>query len=290
MSVATMSSAYIIDVTDQSFDKDVIEKSKSTPVVVDFWAEWCGPCRMLGPILERLAAEYDGSFILAKVDVDQNQTLARQFHVQGIPAVKAFFNGRVVGEFTGAQPEPRVRDFLQGLMPSQTDALARQAYECEISNQLLKAEANYREVLEEKSDHYSAMLGLGRVLLKQGKIDVGVELLQQIPDGIPEQPAAEALIATAQFSSEAVDQNEAELRANITENSADVASHYTLACLLATQERFMEAMDEFLEVIRRNRSYKNDGARKAMLALFAIIGEDQEITQTYRRKLANALF
>lgn len=290
MSATTMTSSYIIDVTQQSFVGDVLEKSKTTPVVVDFWAEWCGPCRMLGPILERLAVEFDGAFILAKVDVDQNQALARQFQVQGIPAVKAFVNGRVVGEFTGAQPEPRVRDFLQSLVPSQADSLTQQAYECEISNQLLKAEANYREAVEEKSDHYTAMLGLGRVLLKQGKTEAGVELLEKIPAGVPEQPAAEALIATAQFSSEAVGQNEAELRAKITADPADVANRYTLACLLATQERFMEAMDEFLEVIRRNRPYKNDGARKAMLALFAIIGENQEISQTYRRKLANALF
>ncbi|MDM8531670.1 co-chaperone YbbN [Anaerolineales bacterium HSG25] len=290
MSETVSPSPYIIDVTDQSFTTDVLEKSKTVPVVVDFWAEWCGPCRALGPVLERLTSESKGAFILAKVDVDQNQQIAHQFHIQGIPAVKAFYNGQVVGEFTGAQPEPKVREFLQNLLPSQADAYAKQAYEWEVSGKLMMAEANYRGALEEDPKHLHAMVGLGRVLLQQGKTEEGITLLQRIPSGGQERQAADALIATAQFMSEATGQDEAALRANLNTAPNDVPTHYSLACLLATQENYQEAFDHFLEVIRRDRAYKDDAARKAMLALFTILGEGHDLSKSYRRKLANALF
>jgi putative thioredoxin len=288
--MSEMASPYIIDVTDQTFSDEVIEKSKTVPVVVDFWATWCAPCRMLGPVLEKLATEANGDFILAKIDVDRNQYAARQYHVQGIPAVKAFYDGRVINEFTGALPESQVRDFLETIKPSHADIYTKQGFEWEMSDQLLKAEASYRGALEEKRDHYPAMIGLGRMLLKQGKIEDGMELLQRVPKEVPERRVADTLIATSEFMQEANGQNEAELRAKITVDSADVPSRYALACLLASQERFIEAFDEFLEVVRRNRQHKEGGARKAMLALFTIIGEDEEITHTYRRRLANALF
>lgn len=290
MATTTMTSPYIIEVTEQTFAAEVLERSKTTPVVVDFWAAWCGPCRMLGPILERLAEEYQGKFILAKVDVDQNPRLSAQFRVQGIPAVKAFYNGRVAGEFTGAQPEPQVRKFIESLVPSQADLLARQAYDWEMSGQLAMAVTNYQAALAEKPDHYPAMIGLGRTLFKQGRVDEALELLEQVPEGLPERNVANALIATAEFRREAAGQTEPELRAKIEADPKDVPSRYTLASLLAAEERYPEAMDEFLEVVRRDRKYKDDGARKAMLALFTSIGEDQAITRQYRQKLANVLF
>ena len=283
-------STYVIDVTDQTFATDVLERSKTVPVVVDFWAAWCGPCRMLGPILENLADEFQGNFILAKVDVDQNQQVARQFQVQGIPAVKAFRDGQLVGEFTGAQPEPQVRKFLEGLVPSEADHLAKQAFEWEVNNQPAMAEENYRAAIAQKADHYPAKVGLGRVLLSQGEIEEATSILHSIPEGAKEKVVADALLAGAEFQKFANGHSEAELQAKIEADPNDVASHYALASLLATEQRFPDALEEFLEVIRRDRSYSDDGARKAMLAIFTIIGEDQSITKTYRQKLANALF
>ena len=280
----------IIDVNEQTFAAEVIERSKTTPVVVDFWAAWCGPCRMLSPTLEKLATEYNGAFVLAKVDVDQNQGLAMQYGVQGIPAVKAFANGRVVNEFTGAIPEPQVRQFIQQIIPSPADLYARQGYEWEAGGQLAMAVTNYQAALAEQSDHYPAMLGLGRVLMKQGRGAEALATLSQIPAGVPEYAAAAALVTLAQFQQEADGQTEPELRAKITADPGDVASRYTLGSLLAVQERYIEALTEFLEVVRRDRRYKDDAGRKAMLTLFTMMGDDDPVTRQYRQKLANALF
>jgi putative thioredoxin len=286
----TTTAAYVIDVTDQTFATDVLERSKTVPVVVDFWAAWCGPCRMLGPILERLANEYQGKFILAKIDVDQNPHTAMQFRVQGIPAVKAFRDGRLANEFTGALPEPQVRRFLEGLLPSEADLLVQKARAQETSGKLEQAEETYRTALDQKADHWTAQVGLGRTLLKLGRVDEGLSTLDNVPSGVAERTTADALIATAQFRHHAAGQSEAELRAKLEATPADVASRYALASLLAAEERYPEALDQFLEVVRRDRKHDDDGARKAMLALFTIIGEDQEITRSYRQKLANVLF
>jgi putative thioredoxin len=281
---------HVIEVTEQTFIRDVLERSQSVPVVVDFWAEWCGPCRMLSPILERLAAEYDGAFVLAKIDVDQNPGLSQQFGVQGIPAVKAFRNNQVVNEFTGALPEPQVRQFLETLVPSPADLLVDAGEAFEQQNQVERAIEKYKEALQLKIDHYGAMLKLGRAYLSNNQLDEAVSILERIPPGLPERMEADALLSRLRFQELARGRNEGDLRAEIEADPNDIASRYVLAGLLAQQGQHQAAMDEFLQVIQRDRRYDDDGARKAILAILTTLGNDHALTGPYRQKLANALF
>ncbi len=286
----TVLNSTIIDVNADTFNQDVIEQSHITPVVVDFWAAWCGPCRSLGPILEKVAQEYQGKFILAKVDVDQNQTLARQYGVQGIPAIKAFVEGEVVGEFTGAQPEAEVRGFIEKLIPSIADMYARQGYQWEMNDQLAMAVTNYEGALKEDPEHYPAMVGLGRSLMKLGKIDDSINWLSKVPQGTAAWRVADGLITTARFQHHAEGHTEEDLRAKIDENPHDLDSRFILACLLAVDQRLESALEEFLAVVQRNKQYQDGAARKAMLTIFTTIGDDHPITKRYQQLLARALF
>src|SRR5205085_6295295 len=157
--------AAVKDVAESAFDTDVLDRSRDVPVVVDFWAAWCGPCKQLGPVLERLAGEAAGSWVLAKVDVDANPGLAEVFGIQGIPAVRAFQDGREVAEFTGALPEPAVREWLGRLGPSPADVAYTEGEELERTGRLDEAAARYRHALAEAPAHTAAATALTRVEL-----------------------------------------------------------------------------------------------------------------------------
>src|SRR5215213_8776107 len=160
-------SPFIFDVSEAEFEEKVLARSHEVPVVVDFWAPWCGPCRTLGPILERLAAEAQGAFVLAKINVDNNPRLSAAYKVQGIPAVKAFRNGSMVDEFSGALPESRVRDWLKRLIPAPLDQLAEVAAALEAHDPQAAA-ARYREALALDANHPASLLGLGQLLIADG--------------------------------------------------------------------------------------------------------------------------
>ena len=188
----------VIEVNEETFDVDVIEQSNQIPVVVDFWAPWCGPCRMLGPTLEKLANSTEHNFILAKVNVDNNPNISRRFQVQGIPAVKAFIDGEVVDEFVGALPEPRVKEFVSKLTPSELDSLLADANSSLVTRQWADAEVAYRNILIDFPDHQLAMLNLATTLLAQGQGCNAIGYLQDVKDGA-ELGKAERLLPLANF-------------------------------------------------------------------------------------------
>src|SRR5262245_36086478 len=178
-----MAAPFQIDVGDADFEREVLEKSRERPVVVDFWAAWCGPCRALGPILERLAKEHAGAFVLAKLDVDRAPATAERYGVRRIPPVLALEDGAPVAELTGAQPEPVVRQFLARVLPSEADRLAAEGAELAAGGHENAAEARFRSALERDVRHAGALLGLARVLGARGEREVALELLSRIVAG-----------------------------------------------------------------------------------------------------------
>lgn len=281
----------VIEVTDRDFGQKVIEQSRTVPVVVDFWAPWCGPCRMIGPILERLANEANGAWVLAKLNVDNNQQTAARYGIQGIPAVKGFRDGKVAAEFVGAVPEPQVRRFLQQLLPGKADGAVRQGLQAEATGNLKQAEATYREALREDAAHPVALLGLGRVLFQQDSYDEALATLQRIPAGRPERSEADGWIAKISFRQQAaLSGGEIEARRKLAANPNDLDARLALASALAAKGSYREALEGLLEVVRRDRGAYRDQARRSMLSIFALLGDGHELTQEYRPQLAMLLF
>lgn len=262
---------------------------------IDFWAAWCGPCRMLSPTLEKLAREFNGAFVLAKVDTDQNQRLAQQYRIQGIPAVKAFRNGQVVSEFVGAQPEPRVRDFLRAILPSEADQLAARGAAAEGRQDLVAAAAAYQQALEKQPDQPLALLGLGRVALAEGRFDEAIEYFSQVPPASPQGEDARQLIVQTRVRAEsaALGQEEDLLAAQAAAavgSPAWLDAQIALGKLRIAQGQHAAGLELLLEAVRMDRTYQDGAARKAMVDVFALLGDQDPLTSTYRRRLSSILF
>ena len=275
-----MASENIINVSESDFEYQVLVYSEQAPVVVDFWAEWCIPCKTLGPILERLADEAQGNFRLAKVDVDQNPNLAMHYAIRSIPAVKAFRNGRVVSEFVGLQPEPKLRQFIRSIAPSPADL------DLEKGNSMLQlqkwseAELAFEHALEINPEDASGLLGLAKSLLAQ---DYPLEALNILRDFPPsrEYKSAEALLPLAN-ALERVHQ-----RDYLSDEPLEAAYNHSLR--LIQKGNFPAAMDGLLDVLRQDKRYRNGEARLVLVALFELLGENT-LTRQYRQELASILF
>jgi putative thioredoxin len=280
---------WTIEAGEENFEADVLERSHEVPVLIDFWAPWCGPCRTLGPVLEKLADEYAGKFVLAKINVDESPSLAGAFGVQGIPAVKLIKDGEIAGEFTGALPEPAVREMLSRYLPSEYDEHADEAADLEEQGKAAEAQAIYRSILDAEPQHAKSLLGLGRVLMNAGDRDGALETLDRISPAAEERKTADRLIARLQLQGDQ-GADEATLREKLAADPDSLETRFDLAQALAANEKFEEALNEFLKIVKSDRGFRDDGARKAMVQIFDVLPPDDPLIDKYRSELAKVLF
>ena len=283
-------SPWIIEVTEETFEQDVLQRSQEVPVIVDFWATWCGPCQELGPVLESLARQSEGSFVLVKVDVDKQPGLAQAFGVQSIPHVFAVRQGQVVDQFMGAQSEVQIRAWLEKFQPSAEESLLLEARRLEES-QPGAAEAKYREALEMSPQNDAIKISLARLLVAQHRDADSRELITQLEARGFLEPEAENVKAALDLRAAAAEGGGiAECRAAVAAAPDDLACKVRLADALAVAEHYTEALDLCLDVVVRGTGDIREEAKSTMVKIFQLLGPQADLTNTYRRKLATALY
>lgn len=285
-----MTNPFSFDSNSGDFEQTVIAASRRVPVLVDFWAEWCAPCRTLKPVLEKLAAEYGGRFVLAKVDSDRNQELAARYGVRGIPNVKAFVGGEMVDEFTGAQSEAQVRAFIERLLPSPAEPLRTAAAEARGQGDLEVARSLLEDALALDPANEAARLDLAEIHLDAQRPDAARTILDAAV--ITESARRSALLARLKLAAVGAGADSAALKERIAADGNDLDARLQLANALALRQDYRESLEQLLEIVRRNRKWQDEAARKSMLDLFTLLGASaghDELVREFRILLARTL-
>ena len=286
---STTSVPYIIDVTLATFDTEVVARSYQTPVLVDFWAAWCGPCQVLMPLLSKIAHEYAGKFVLAKVNTDEEQKLAGAHGIRGLPTVKLFRNGKAVGEFSGAQPEKTIRALLDAHIPRESDLLADAALAEYNAGRIEAGLTQLRAACASDPKNDRVRLRLAQTLIEQGLDTEAEEVLRGLSIAGAAQPEAAAVMARLEFVRIAGEDDVATLAARHAQAPDDLEVRYRLGAAHVLKGDYEVGLEQFMEVVRRDRRFKDGAAHKAVLAVFNLLGNQGELVKRYRVQLSLAL-
>ena len=290
----------IKDSNQQAFAQDVIDVSMQVPVIVDFWAPWCGPCKQLGPLIEKVVKEAKGAVRLVKINVDESQALAAQLRIQSIPAVYAFFQGRPVDGFVGAQPESQLKQFVQrlakmgaaGAGPSPIDEALEQAEAAFAEGDFGAASAIFGQVLDHESDNAKAIAGLVRCSIATGDLAGAKEMLAGVTPELLKNPAIASAVSQfelAEAGQKAAGQTQ-QLQARIDANPKDFEARHDLAVAQFAAGEREAAIDQLLEIFKANRAWNEDAARKQLVKFFEAMGPTDPLTLAGRRKLSSLMF
>lgn len=260
------------------------------PVLVDFWAAWCGPCQMLMPLLAKLAQDYNGAFLLAKVDTDKEQRLAGQYGIRSLPTVKLFKDGVVVHEFMGVQPEKTIRAALDRFIPRAADGVADSALADYRAGKVEAALTQLQVTLEENPANTRVRLMLGKLLLEQGQLDASETVLKALPADMRGQPEAAAALAHLQIARIGAGAPALPvLEQTIAADPANSEARYRLGAAYILREDYESGLQQLLELVRRDRKFGDDAGRKAVLAVFNLLGAHSDLVKKYRTQLSLAL-
>ncbi|MGA7800253.1 MAG: thioredoxin [Gammaproteobacteria bacterium] len=283
-------SPFIFEVTEANYDQLVLEKSREVPVLVDFWAEWCGPCQMQLPILQKLADGYQGKFVIAKIDTDRERGLASSHGIRSIPTMKLFVDGEVVEDILGAQTESTLRMLLERYIARDSDKVRDAAWQAYEQGNADQAMSMLQVAAADDPDNHRLLLDYARIAMATGHLREAETTLASLPFDVRQEPETQALMSLLDFARivDGAPESEA-LEKAIAADPDDHQARYQLAARWILEDRHEQALEMLLDLLRRDRSFGDDAARKGMLSVFTLLGDQHPLVSRYRSKMFNAL-
>jgi len=280
----------ILDITNETFQTQVLEQSQQAPVLVDYWAEWCGPCQMQMPVLRKLVEEYAGKFVLAKVNTDEQRELAREHGIRSLPTMRLYKRGEMVEEILGAQTESTLRILLDRHIERASDKTRLQAMESYRRGEHEAALQMLRTARAAEPDNHQLTLDYASLCLQENRLQEVDELLSGLPRDIREEPEAVQLRSLLDFASSVQSSPSlAELEKSVDSNPDDLETRYQLGACYVINDRMEDALETFMYILQRDRGFRDDIGRKSLLAVFELLGNEGELVTSYRRRLFTAM-